>query len=139
MSLIQINTNPTRRELRQFAGIWFPAFFAVVCSIAYRRTHSLNIVASIAVCAFAISLIGLIAPRLMKPIFVGWMYASFPIGFVVSHIVIGAIFFLVITPIGLIMRLIGRDAMYRNFDRQAATYWVAHDPGLDRARYLRQF
>jgi hypothetical protein len=75
----------------------------------------------------------------MKPIFVGWMYASFPIGFVVSHIVIGVIFYLVITPIGLMMRLFGRDTMYRSFDREAATYWVSHDPGLDRARYLRQF
>jgi hypothetical protein len=139
MSLIQIKTNPTRRELRQFAGIWFPAFFVVVCTMVYRRTHSLNIVAMIAVCAFAVSSIGFIWPRFMKPIFVGWMYASFPIGFVVSHIVIGVIFYLVITPIGLMMRLFGRDTMYRSFDREAATYWVSHDPGLDRARYLRQF
>jgi uncharacterized membrane protein len=139
MALLQINTNPTRRELRQFAGIWFPLAFVVIAWMIHRHTHTTTLPFALILIALVIGIIGVIAPAVMKPIFVGWMYASYPIGFVVSHVVVGVIFFLVITPVGLVMRLLGRDPLQRSFDRSAVTYWEEHNPGLEPGRYLRQF
>lgn len=137
--MIEINWNPPTRELKQFAGVWFPGFFILVGGLVLYRTHSLPIAAAIWTPAFVISLVGYFVPAFMRYIYVGWMCAAFPIGWVVSHLILAIIFYLVLTPIGLVMRVAGRDPMRRAFDRSAKTYWHAHNPGGDTARYFRQF
>lgn len=67
---------------------------------------------------------------LVRPVFQGLTLLAFPIGFVLSHVLIAAIYYLVITPIGLVFRLIGRDALGRRIDRTLPTYW--HDRGAPR-------
>jgi hypothetical protein len=70
--------------------------------------------------------------------FVGWMFLAFPIGWTVSHLLLLATFYLVLTPIGVVMRLVGHDPLERKFRPEAATYWMEHDPGSDPSRYFRQ-
>ena len=135
--MIEINKNPSPRELRQFAGIWFPLFCAMIGLLAFRRSHTAGVV--IWSVGAAIALIGLAAPLLIKPLFVGMMYASFPIGWVMSHVLLGILYYGVITPVGVVMRLAGRDTMTRKFDRAAKTYWVPREPIADKERYFRQY
>ncbi len=68
-----------------------------------------------------------------------WMNAGMPIGWTVAHAVLGVGFFGVITPIALVMKLIGHDPMNRSFDRKAETYWTRHEQVKDAKRYFRQF
>jgi hypothetical protein len=49
------------------------------------------------------------------------------------------VFYGVLTPIGLLMRLFGRDPLNRTFDRSATSYWIEHDPGSDLDRYFQQY
>jgi hypothetical protein len=51
------------------------------------------------------------------------MLVAYPIGLVVSTVLIGVIFYALITPIGLVFRVIGRDVMGKRLDKSAATYW----------------
>jgi hypothetical protein len=81
----------------------------------------------------------LASPAFGKALYVGWMYAALPMGWTVSHIILGVIFYLVFAPMGLVMRLFGRDAMHRRLDRAAATYWIEHNPAGKPSRYFRQF
>jgi hypothetical protein len=69
---------------------------------------------------------------------VGWMALAYPIGWVVSHVLLAATYFLVFTPIGWMMRIFGRDPLERTIDRSARTYWIAHEPGGDPSSYFRQ-
>ena len=62
-----------------------------------------------------------------------------PIGWTISHAVLALLYYLLFTPIGLIIRLFGRDPMQRRLDRSAATYWVPHNQDRDAGRYFRQF
>jgi hypothetical protein len=67
-------------------------------------------------------------------------YLAWPIGFVVSHVVLALVYYLVLTPIGLAMRVFGYDPMRREFDRSAESYWIARDTAEIKAeRYFRQF
>ena len=79
------------------------------------------------------------APPVRRWIYVGWIYAAFPIGWTVSHVLIAGIYYLLITPIGLIIRATGRDPLLRKFDRSAPTYWTPHPPPGDVKRYFRQY
>lgn len=139
MAMIEINRNPSRRELRQFAGIWLPALLFVVSGLIWYHTGSPLIAAAVFLPALAASLAGFFAPRLIRPIFVGLTCAVFPIGWTISHLVLAVTYYLVMTPIGLLMRLSGHDPLQRKPDRCAETYWTARSETQDQTRYFRQF
>jgi hypothetical protein len=82
---------------------------------------------------------GLAVPALIKPVYLAWMAAAFPIGWTISHLLLGAIFYLLITPIGLLVRVFGHDPMHRKFEPDAESYWAKHHTGGDSSRYFRQF
>jgi len=90
--------------------------------------------------AVAVPAVGWFSPRFLRLVFVGMSYAAFPVGFVVSHVVLAVVFYGVLTPIGLIMRIFGYDSMKRRFDADTDSYWVERDPsGTEPTRYFRQF
>ena len=64
-------------------------------------------------------------------IYLGMAYAAFPIGLVISHAILAAVYYAVLTPIGLLMHLVGRDPMRRRFDPQAESYWIERKPDED--------
>jgi hypothetical protein len=71
-------------------------------------------------------------------VFIGWMVAAYPIGWVLGHVMLGVVFFLVLTPIALVLRAAGRDPLQRRFDTASASYWQER-AASDRSRYFRQF
>jgi hypothetical protein len=78
------------------------------------------------------------SPRLARGVKVFWTDAASPIGWSVSAVLLGVVYFLVITPIGVCMRLAGRDPMQRGF-HAGPTYWEAREATEDRRRHYRQF
>jgi Saxitoxin biosynthesis operon protein SxtJ len=137
MALIKINDNPTTRELRQFAGIWFPVFWLIVAAVL-ARSGSPRAAITAAVVGIVVGAIGLARPRFIHPIYLIWMYLAYPIGFVVSHLLLGVIFYLVLTPVGLLMKIFGYDPLQRRLGT-AATYWVRAEPATNKNQYFRQF
>jgi hypothetical protein len=134
--MLDINWNPSRRELRQFAGIWLPAFAAFAGAVIYRsggRTTAFVIWAL----AGVIAITGVAAPQRIKPLFVGWMAAAYPIGWTVSHVVLGVIYFVLFTFVGIVMRLFRYDPMDRSGGGD--TYWRRRSERTDAAAYFRQF
>jgi hypothetical protein len=93
------------------------------------------IIAGVVLCLF----------RLITPLFRGvyslWLEFSVILGYFVSRIILTIIFFLVITPMGLIFRVIGKDPMERKLDRKATSYWSKKEqeanPSIE--RYEKQF
>ena len=71
--------------------------------------------------------VGLVSPGLLRIVYLGMIYATLPIGIVVSYVILAATYYLVLTPIGLVMRLCGYDPMHRRFDRKAESYWVPRE------------
>ncbi len=139
MSVVQINTNPTRRELNQFGFIWlgFLAFFGVV---AHFKFGSPLVARWLWVAAVVVPIIGWLVPAFMRLVFLGMSYLAWPIGFVVSHVVLAAVYYLVLTPIGLLTRLFGYDSMKKTIDPEAESYWIERPAaGADAKRYFRQF
>lgn len=139
MALVSINREPTARLLRQFAGIWFPAACALLGYALWRRTGLRPLGVTIWIVAAFISLAGVVRPSVMKPIWILWMTAVFPIGWTISHLVLAITYYLVLTPVGMMLRATGRDPMQRTIDRQAKTYWQPHQQITDPSRYFRQF
>ncbi len=139
MALMEINWKPSHRELRQFAGIWFPLACAILCWLVYKATGSWQSSAVLGSVAAVLAVTAYFVPAFGQRLFVVWMMAVFPIGWTVSHVLMGMIYFLLITPMGLIMRLCGRDSMGRKFLPQRDSYWVPHQAPKDKHQYFRQY
>lgn len=139
MALISINKNPSTRELKWFAGLLFPLFWLIVGWFVGRLAGSLTAMFVIWLTAVAVSIACWLNAGLAGRIYLAWMWAAYPIGWVVGHLLLAATYYLVVTPIGLALRAFGRDAMQRTIDRNAATYWQPHQPRDDPADYFRQY
>ena len=135
--MIEINRNPSRRDLLVFASI-LPVFFGLAGALAWRTgsTASAELLWAVGI---VVSLAAFAAPAARRGLYVGWMYATYPIAWTVSHVILAAIFFLVATPIALMLRAIGRDPMQRRLDRAAGSYWVLRQQRRGGGRYFRQF
>ena len=138
MSLITIKTSPTPRELNWFAAL-LVVFGGLLGGLIWWRTGQATVAATIwAAAGVALGLFVAI-PTLRKPMYLAWMYAAFPIGWTVSHIVLAFVFYVVFTPLGVVMRLAGRDPLQRGKHPAARTYWDRCSPAREPARYFRQF
>jgi hypothetical protein len=139
---MKLQLQPDRRMLRQFAWASLLLLPGLAWFLAWRHglptpwalaIGGLGVLVALAqIGAFLVSeaLGALLEKTIAKPVFQGLMLVAYPIGFVVSNVLIAAIFYVVITPIGLVFRLIGRDVMGKRLEPAKATYW--HDRGAPR-------
>ena len=82
--------------------------------------------------------VGIVAPTAIKPVYMAWMVVAFPIGWTVSKLVLGAMLYLLFTPVALVFKLMGRDALKLR-PKQAASYWEPKPGAKSGEEYLRQF
>lgn len=137
--MLTLNTDPSPAQLRQFAGLWFPAFCALAGYLLYAKAQQPQAAYAVWAVAGVLAAAGLLVPAWIKPVYLGMLYATFPIGWVVSHLLLAAIFYLVLTPIGLLLRLCGHDPLTRPLDRSAKSYWKPRGQPADNPRYFKQY
>jgi hypothetical protein len=134
--MLDVNWNPSARDLRQFAGIWLPAFAAFAGAVIYR-SGAVTPAVVIWTAAALIALVGLASPRRIKPLFVGWMAAAYPIGWAVSHVVLAIVYVGLFTFVGLLIRIFRYDPLERAVGRPS--YWRERSGAAAAATYFRQF
>ena len=88
--------------------------------------------------AAVVGVAGLISPNLVRPIFVGWMTIAFPIGWVISNVLLACLFYGMFTPLGWVLRLAGRDALRRRPPSPVDSYWLPKPMPTDVDRYFQQ-
>lgn len=78
-------------------------------------------------------------PPLQNRIYRGWLLAFYPIGFVISHVVLAAIWYLLFTPLALLRRLFAGDPLARGPEAEAETYWIDREGPVESSRYFKQY
>ena len=103
MQWSDVTRRPDEKVLRQFGGLCLAIGAAIVAWQTWRATVDWrSYVFGALILAGAI---GLIWPAAIRWVYTGWMVAVFPIGWTISRLVIGGMFFLVFTPVALFFRL----------------------------------
>jgi hypothetical protein len=138
VTLLPFNSRPTPAQLRWFGCLWLPlCALGLALSINLENGNNAASLTATLVAAASI-LVGIVSPQALRPVFVGLLLLSYPVGFVISHLAVLVIYFVIITPVALLMRLTGRDVLGLRFDREAKTYWRPHPGRATVARYFRQ-
>lgn len=138
MAIVEIKLEPTKNDLRWF-GLVVLAFFALLGGIIWLRTGSWPVTRVLWLVGGFGSLVYYSVRPLRRLMYVAWMRAVYPLGLTISHLILGTVYFLLVTPLGLLLRAVRGDPLHREFDPDAASYWNPHEPSSDPARYFRQF
>lgn len=136
--MIRIEHNPTRRQLTVFGLSWL-VVFGVLGGISWWKTGSFVQAGVLGTIGGVIPALGLVWPGSLRIVFLAASYATAPIGFVVSYVILAVVYYLVLTPIGIVLRLAGKDPMQRRFDGSAKTYWTPRETEKTTERYFKQF
>ena len=140
----EVNWHPDTAARRTFAKsiiIGFPCVALVYLLAGWLAGAGWNV-------SFALKLGGLGAgagglfyavPAVAKPFYVVWYALACCIGLVVGNVVLAMIFYVLVTGIGLLKRLGGRQPIRKTPDRLAKTYWIDAPPAPEAKRYYRQF
>jgi len=137
------NWNPDRTARRSFAKslmIGFPTLAVIFSLIGWLTKGALpSWTPWLAGVGAGLGAALWLAPQVAKPFYLAWYFAACCMGIVISNLLLVAFYYLVITPVGLIMRAIGRDPMKRQWEREATTYWQDAEKDIAPERYFRQF
>src|SRR5262245_53347879 len=125
------------RTLRQFALLCLVIFSALAASehFWHKREGAASLFGVLAV---LLGLGGLIWPRAIRPVFITAIKVTMPIGWLMSRVLLGILFFVFFTPLALLFKLIGRDALHRRYAPGQQSYWEPKRSATDVKSYLRQ-
>lgn len=129
---------PPKRSSDRAFGIVFAVVFAIVglwplLEQGSVRWWSLGL-------ALLFLAVAQVRPALLGPLNVVWTGFGLLLNRVVSPLVLGFLFYLTVTPIGLLMRMTGKDPLRLEFDPQAKSYWIERrPPGPAPETMTRQF
>ena len=137
MQWADVVRTPPAKQLRQFGALWL-VFFLAIAGMRWWNGHVNAATWVLAVGAVVIGVGGMVWPAFVKPIYKTWMVAAFPIGWTVSRLALGTIFFGILTPVGALFRARGRDPL-RLRRGTHETYWTAKRTSRAASDYFRQF
>ena len=126
-----------KKQLREF-GLTMGIILVILGAIALWRGKPIYLHLLIAAGIFIG--FGLGFPKPLKPIHKIWMSFSIIIGFFVSRLILSVLFYAVLTPIGLIMRIFGKDILDQRIDKNKHSYWQEVKDGIkSRESYENQY
>ncbi len=126
-----------KSELRKF-GLTVGIVFGLLGGLFFWRGRDYDFY--FLILSAALLLLGLAVPILLKPIHKVWMTLAVLLGWLMTRVILSVLFFLVITPIGLLARLFRKDFLDLKFDKSTDSYWISKkEMKSERRNYENQF
>ena len=122
----------TTRDLRKF-GVMVGAVFCLLGLVFWLRHRPFfwYLLAP----GVPLLMLGAIWPRSLKWIYIGWMTLATIIGLVVSTILLTLLFYLLVAPVGLLARAVGKDFLSQKLHPNATTYWMPRDASRPKQKH----
>ena len=126
------------RDLRRFGLLVGGVFALLALWFWYRERHFWW---WCLIPAVPLLLLGAIHPKSLRVVYLGWMSLALVLGLVVSTILLTLFFYLVITPMGLVARLVGKDFLSLKLNPAESSYWIRREQSVERnpSEYERQY
>jgi hypothetical protein len=132
-----IKARPTDRKLREFAAAG--AVVSVALAVWQAVSGHFALAAALLSIALVAAAVGFWKPRWLAPFFTAAIIVTFPLAWIVSLAVLALMFYGLLTPLAVLFRLFGRDALNRRPRPEQDSYWQEKPAANDPGRYLRQF
>lgn len=127
-----------KKQIRTF-GFGLTGFLSLIGGLHIYKGHPESSIYFFGA-SFVALCISIIVPTALKHIYKIMMLIAHAIGWVNTHILLGLIFYLIISPVGLFLKAIRKDLLNRKIDKSCNTYWNRREKTeMDKSRYERQF
>lgn len=131
------NIESGKKDLRNFGIIMAVALSLIGSYLFWKESNYYPHIFGIAV---AFLLLGLLLPVVLKPVHKVWMTISILLGWVMTRLILSVLFYLLVTPMGLLFRLFGKRFLNTKIDKDAESYWVMREESASKKEdYERQF
>jgi hypothetical protein len=137
MTLVPLNLSPSSLQVRLFGALWVPAILSV--SGLKLHGHYPRLAMLCLGLAVACELATWIAPIIVRKVLVVITVLFYPVNWVVSHFLLVLLYFGVLTPIALVVRLLRIDPLKLRRDPTATSYWIPRKRVIPLRRYFRQY
>ena len=131
------NIKTGKKYLRSF-GITFGIIFLIITFYLFcleNESYQIIFYLSVSFIAF-----GLILPNFLKPIYIIWMTFAIFIGWIMTRVILSLLFFIIVTPVGLALRILGKDLLDLNKQDIQKSYWNMRDSDLEQNQnYEKQY
>ena len=131
------NIKSDKAALKEF-GVTIGAVLIILADIAAfkgKNTYAYFLWPGIAFAALGISL-----PGVLRPLQVLWMGFSIILGFFMNRVIMALLFYFVVTPINMVIKIIGKDVLDQRIDKTKPSYWSPRDGvSKDRKYYENQY
>jgi glucan phosphoethanolaminetransferase (alkaline phosphatase superfamily) len=105
--------------------------------LLWKKNNNYNYILFLAAAFF---ITGLILPSILRPVYKVWMALAVVMNFIMTRVIMAVIFYLVVTPIGLIACLTGKEFLDMKIDKSAKSYWILREKTKKlKSDYERQF
>ena len=139
MALVEINFKPAKKELTVFS-IGGALILSIAAFLLYGRHHGPAwLPPSLVGVALVLLISRLTSLELTRRMYIVFVVVTYPIGWVLSHVILAIFYYGLLTPLGLVFRLMGRDPLQRRLDPNIKSYWTPHQAHHNQERYFRQF
>ncbi len=139
MALVEMNWHPDHKQCRQFGWGGLVILPLVAMLIGWMGRLPLGVAIGLGGAGVVIFTLSRISDSFVRPVYVGLTLLGLPIGYVMSYVILAVFYFCLLTPLALVFKIIGRDAMCRRLDKTAKTYWVPHRQPTSMRQYFNQF
>jgi hypothetical protein len=126
VALMTLNLKPSTQRLKDFGDVAMAMLSAIGLLFYWREIIPSAGLVGLVMAGLIIYALSRVNPKLIYPVYALLITATFPIGWVVSHVVMAIFYFGVITPVACLFRIIGRDALTRRNKKSATTYWTKY-------------
>ncbi len=132
-----INIKSSSKDLRSF-GITFSIISLIIASFLYF-SNALELFKIFTYIGLVFIVLGYIIPIALKPLYFVWMIIAIILGWVMTRVILSIVFYLVITPIGIITRILGEDFLSLK-NSETKSYWNNRDSIIENNQdYEKQF
>jgi uncharacterized protein involved in cysteine biosynthesis len=129
--------NFDKKSLRRFGITMGIAFLVITLLILIKHRYSIMPTIIISAVFFVMAIL---LPLALKPVYIVWMSLAFVLGWVNTRLILAVIFYLVFTPVGIILRLLRKDLLERRIEKGKISYWKKKETLKESPlQYERQF
>ena len=130
------NIKSEKSDLRKF-GITIGVILLIIAGFLFwKEKESFQILLTFGV---TLCILGIAIPFILKPIYWVWMIFATILGWIMTRVILSLLFYMILTPIGLISRLFGKQFLELKWNKTDSTYWNYRSKRLNRESYEKQF
>ena len=131
------NIQKDKKSIRDF-GLLIGCILLVIAGYLFYKSKDVN--TPLISLGFSFIASGFILPPILKPVYLLWMYFAIILGFIMTRVILGLVFYFIVSPIGIIGKIFGKEFLELKKNSVNNSYWNFKDKDInDQSEFERQF